>query len=166
MASRKTADKELIKKSIFFILKFLCVFLLFSWLFNLEPITNLFINFFVLVMRGLLFIIGQGTVNIVNNQLVVNSISMIVAKECTGTAMYSLFIAFAVAYGVSRKTCKYAGFGLLMLIVLNILRLFTILISTFFGIKIFNFVHDFLWPSTFFVFTLLAVLFYIRKSSK
>ena len=166
MASRNTADKELVKKSIFFILKFLFVFLLLSWFFNLKPITDLFINFFVLVIRAFLFIIGKGTVNIVNNALVVNSISMVVAKECTGTAMYSLFIAFVAAYGISRKTCKYGVFGLLMLIGLNILRLFTILISTFFGIKLFNFVHDFLWPSTFFVFTLIAVLFYIKKSSK
>lgn len=166
MASRNTADKELVKKSIFFILKFLGVFLLLSWFFNLRPITDFFINFFVLAIRCFLFIIGKGTVSIVNNELVVNSISMIVAKECTGTAMYSLFIAFVVAYGISRKTCKYGVFGLFMLIGLNILRLFTILISTFFGAKIFNFVHDFLWPSTFFVFTLIAVLFYIRKSSK
>ncbi len=166
MASRNMADKKLIKKSIFFILKFLGVFLLLSWFFNLKPITDFFINFFVLVIRCFLFMIGVGTVNIVNNELVVNSISMIVAKECTGVAMYSLFIAFIVAYGISRKTCKYGVFGLFMLIGLNILRVLTLLISTFFGIKIFYFTHDFLWPSTFFVFTLIAVLFYIKKSSK
>ncbi len=166
MASRNMVDKELVKKSIFFILKFLGVFLLLSWFFNLIPITNFFINFFVLVIRCFLFIIGKGTVNIVNNEIVFNSISMIVAKECTGVAMYSLFIAFVVAYGISRKTYKYSVFGLFMLIGLNTLRLFTILISTFWGIKIFNFVHDFLWPSTFFVFTLITVLFYIKKSSK
>ena len=166
MASRNTADKELAKKSIFFILKFLGVFLLLSWFFNLRPITDFFINFFVWIIRYFLFIIGKGTVSIVNNELVVNSISMIIAKECTGTAMYSLFIAFVVAYGISRKTCKYGVLGLFMLIGLNILRLFTILISTFFGIKIFYFVHDLLWPSTFFIFTLIAVLYYIKKSSK
>ena len=166
MASRTTADKELAKKSILFILKFLGVFLLLSWFFNLKPITDFFINFFVLVIRCILFIIGKGTVNIVDNELVVNSISMIVAKECTGTAMYSLFIAFVAAYGFSRKTWKYGLLGLFMLIGLNILRLFTILISTFFGITLFNFVHDFLWPSTFFIFTLIAVLFYIKQSSK
>lgn len=159
------ADKELAKKSIFFILKFLGVFLLLSWFFNLELVTNLFINSFVLVIRCFLFIIGNGTANIVNNKIVVNSISMIVVKECTGVAMYSLFIAFVVAYGISRKTYKYGVLGLFMLIGLNILRLFTILISTFFGIKVFNFTHDFLWPSTFFVFTLIAVLFYIKKTS-
>jgi len=159
------ADKEFVKKSIFFILKFFSVFLLLSWFFNLRPITDFFINFFVLVTRCFLLITGKGTANIVNNELVINPISIIVAKECTGVAMYSLFIAFVVAYGISRKTYKYSIFGLFMLIGLNILRLFTILISTFFGIKIFNFVHDFLWPSTFFVFTLIAILFYIKKTS-
>ncbi|MFH0978039.1 MAG: exosortase/archaeosortase family protein [Candidatus Woesearchaeota archaeon] len=166
MASRDTADKELAKKSIFFILKFLGVFLLLSWFFNLGPISDFFINFFVFVIRCFLFIIGKGTVTIVNNELVVNSISMIVVKECTGVAMYSLFVAFMVSYGISRKTLKYGVFGLFMLIGLNILRLFTILVSTFFGTKVFYLVHDFLWPSTFFVFTLIAVLFYIKKSSK
>ncbi len=165
MASRNTKDKELGKKSLFFILKFLAVFLLLSWFFNLRPISDLLIHFFVLVMQCLLFILGEGSVNIVNNELAVNSIPLIVAKECTGAAMYSLFIAFALAYGISRKTCKYAVYGLCILIGLNILRLFTLLISTFLGVSIFNFTHDFLWPSTFFVFTLLAVLFYIRKSS-
>ncbi|MDO8467497.1 MAG: hypothetical protein Q7S56_00940, partial [Nanoarchaeota archaeon] len=121
------ADKELVKKSIFFILKFLGVFLLLSWFFNLRSITDFFINFFVLVIRGFLFIIGKGTVNIVDNILVVNSIPMIVAKECTGVAMYSLFIAFVVSYGISRKTWKYGVFGFLMLISLNILRLFAII---------------------------------------
>ncbi|MFA4952977.1 MAG: hypothetical protein WC584_02035 [Candidatus Pacearchaeota archaeon] len=159
-------DKELVKRSIFFILKFLVIFLLLSWFFNLKPITDFFINFFVLVIRGFLFVIGKGTASIVNNVIVVNSISMIIVKECTGVAMYSLFIAFVVAYGISKKTFKYGVFGLFILMGLNILRLFTIIISAFFGIKTFYFVHDFLWPSTFFVFTLLAVLFYIRKSSK
>jgi len=158
------ADKELVKKSIFFILKFLGVFLLLSFFFNLIPITNFFINFFVFVIRCFLFIIGKGTVNIVNNALIINSISIIIAQECTGVSMYSLFIAFVVAYGISKKTYKYSVFGLFILIGLNILRLFTIIISAFFSIKILNFVHDFLWPSTFFIFTLIAILFYIKKS--
>lgn len=166
MASRNMVDKQLVKKSIFFILKFLGVFLLLNWFFNLGPITNFFINFFVLVIKCFLFIIGKGAVSIVNNEIVVNSISMIVAKECTGVAMYALFISFVVAYSISRKTYKYGVFGLLMLMGLNILRLFTIIISTFFGIKTFNFTHNFLWPSTFFIFTLIAILFYIKKSSK
>jgi exosortase/archaeosortase family protein len=166
MASRNMADKELVKRSIFFILKFLVVFLLLSWFFNLAPISDFFINFFVLVIRFFLFIIVKGTVGIVDNELVVNSISMIIAKECTGVAMYSLFIAFVVSYGISGKTWKYGVLGLFMLVGLNILRLFTIIISTFFGMRTFYFVHDFLWPSTFFVFTLIAVLFYIRKGSK
>jgi len=166
MVSRNITNKEFLKNSIFFILKFLGVFLFLSWLFNLELITNFFINFFVLVMRLFLFIIGDGTVNVLNNEIVVNSVSMIVTKECTGMAMYSLFIAFVVAYGTSRKTYKYGIFGLFMLMELNIHRLFTIIISTFFGVKFFNFTHDFLWPSTFFVFTLITILFYINKSSK
>jgi exosortase/archaeosortase family protein len=91
---------------------------------------------------------------------------MIVAKECTGIAMYSIFFAFAVAYGISKKNWKYCLFGLLMLVVLNILRLFTLIASTFFGVKTFYFIHDFLWPSTFFLFILIAILFYIRRSSK
>jgi exosortase/archaeosortase family protein len=165
MASKNMVDKVFIKKSIFFILKFLGVFLLLNWFFNIKLITDFFISFFVLVIKCFLFIIGKGTVNIVNNELVVNSISMVVVKECTGIAMYSLFIAFVVAYSISRKTYKYSIFGLFMLMGLNILRLFTIIISTFFGIKVFNFTHDFLWPSTFFIFTLIAVLFYIKKSS-
>jgi exosortase/archaeosortase family protein len=118
------------------------------------------------MIKGFIFIIGKGTLSIVNNEIIFNSISMIVAKECTGVAMYSLFIAFVIAYGISRKNYKYGIFGLLMLIGLNVLRLFTIVISTFLGIKVFNFIHDFLWPSTFFVFTLIAVLFYIKRSSK
>jgi exosortase/archaeosortase family protein len=166
MVSRNIVDKEIIKKSIFFILKFLGLFLLLNWFFNLKPITDFFINFFVLTIKGFISIIGKGAVSIVNNEIVFNSISMIIAKECTGVAMYSLFIAFVVAYGISRKTWKYGVFGLLILIGLNVLRMFTIVISTFFGIKIFNFFHDFLWPSTFFVFTLIVVLFYIKRSSK
>jgi exosortase/archaeosortase family protein len=166
MDSKNIVDKEIIKKSIFFILKFLCVFLLLNWFFNLKLITDFFINFFVLMIKGFIFIIGKGTLSIVNNEIIFNSISMIVAKECTGVAMYSLFIAFVIAYGISRKNYKYGIFGLLMLIGLNVLRLFTIVISTFLGIKVFNFIHDFLWPSTFFVFTLIAVLFYIKRSSK
>ena len=164
MASRNMADKKLVKKSIFFILKFFGVFLLLSWFFNLGPINNFFINFFVFIMRYLLFIIGKGTVSVVNNSLIINSISIIIAQECTGVSMYSLFIAFVVAYGISKKTYKYAIFGLFMLIGLNILRLFTIIISAFFSMKILNFIHDFLWPSTFFIFTLIAILFYIKKS--
>jgi len=164
MASRNMADKKLVKKSIFFILKFFGVFLLLSWFFNLGPINNFFINFFVFIMRYLLFIIGKGTVSVVNNSLIINSISIIIAQECTGVSMYSLFIAFVVAYGISKKTYKYAIFGLFMLIGLNILRLFTIIISAFFDMKILNFIHDFLWPSTFFIFTLIAILFYIKKS--
>jgi len=166
MASRNLANNELIKKSIFFILKFLGVFILLNWFFNLELMTNFFIKFFVLVIKLFLLIIGKGTVSILNGEIVVNSVSMIIVKECTGIAMYALFIAFVVAYGISRKTLKYGVFGLFILIGLNILRLFTIVISTFFGIKIFNFVHDFLWPSTFFVFTLILILFYIKRSSK
>lgn len=38
-------------------------------------------------------------------------------------------------------------------------------IDKFFGDGSFD-VHDFLWPSTFFVFTSIAVLFYIKKSAK
>ena len=166
MVSLNMADKELLKKSIFFILKFLGVFLLLSWFFNIKFISDLFINFFVIVIKCFLFIIGKGTVNIVNNEIFFNSFSLIVAKECTGVAMYSLYIAFIVAYGISRKTYKYGIFGLLMLIGLNILRLLTIVISTLFGIGVLNFVHDFLWPSTFFIFTLIAILYYIKKSSK
>ena len=166
MDSKNIVDKEIIKKSIFFILKFLVVFILLNWFFNLKLITDFFINFFVLTIKGFLLIIGKGTASIVNGEIVVNSISMIIIKECTGIAMYSLFIAFAIAYGISRKTWKYGVYGLLMLIGLNILRLFTIIISTFFGVKIFNLVHDFLWPSTFFVFTLIVILFYIKRSSK
>lgn len=166
MALRNTANKELIKKSIFFIFKFLVVFILLNWFFNFKLITDFFINFFVLVIKCFILIVGKGTVSIVNNEIVFNSISMIIIKECTGIAMYSLFIAFVLAYGTSRKTLKYGVYGLLMLISLNILRLFTIIISTFFGIKIFNLVHDFLWPSTFFVFTLIVILFYIKRSSK
>jgi len=160
------ADEQLATKAIFFILKFLGVFLLLNWFFNLKPITDFFINFFVLIIKYFLFIIGQETARIVNNEIVVNSISIIIAKECTGVAMYSLFIAFVIAYGISKKDYIYGIFGLLILIGLNILRLFSIIISAFFNIKIFYFIHDFLWPSTFFVFTLIAILFYIKKTSK
>ena len=166
MASKNKADKGLAKKYIFFVLKFLAVFLLLSWLFDLNPVSDLLISFFVLVMRVILFALGQGTVNIVNNELVVNSVSMIVAKECTGASMYALFIAFAAAYGISKKSWRYAIFGTLMLIGLNALRLATIIIAARFGIKVFNMVHDFLWPSTFFIFTLMTVLYYIRGGSK
>lgn len=160
------ADKRLVKRSIFFFLKFLGIFILLSWFVNLAPVTDFFINFFVFVIKCFLFIIGKGTIVIVNNEITVNSIKVIVSSECTGVAMYSLFIAFVIAYGVSRKTYRYALFGLLMLIGFNILRIFIILISAFFGVNTLNFVHDFLWPSAFFVFTLIAVLFYIRQSSK
>jgi exosortase/archaeosortase family protein len=166
MDSKNIVDKESIKKSIFFILKFLGVFILLNWFFNLKLITDFFINFFILMIKCFLFIIGKGTASIVNNEIVVNSVSMIIIKECTGIAMYSLFIAFVAAYGISRKTWKYGVFGLIILIGLNMLRLFTIIISTFFGIKMLNLVHDFLWPSTFFVFTLIVILFYIKRSSK
>jgi exosortase/archaeosortase family protein len=118
------------------------------------------------MIKGFLLIIGKGTVSILNGEIVVNSISMVIVKECTGIAMYSLFIAFVIAYDISRKTWKYGIYGLFMLIVLNILRLFTIIISTFFGVNVFNLVHDFLWPSTFFIFTLIMILFYIKRSSK
>ena len=166
MASKNTETKELVKNYLFFILKFLVVFLFLSWFFNLKFINDLFINFFVLVIKGFLFIIGKGTTSIVDNQLFVNGIPMIVLKECTGTAMYSLFLAFAFAYKFSKKNLKYVGLGLLMLIGLNILRLFTIIVSTYFGKSVFNFVHDFLWPSTFFIFTLIVVLYYIKRCSK
>jgi len=166
MVLRDMANKDSIKKSIFFILKFLCVFLLLSWFFNLEIVSEFFINFFVWIMKSFIFIIGKGTTSIVENNIVFNSVSMLMTKECTGAVMYALFIAFVLAYGISKKTWKYGVYGLLILISLNILRLFTLLVSTFFGEKVFYFIHDFLWPSTFFVFTLIAILFYIKGSSK
>jgi len=160
------ANREYLKKSIFFLLKFLGTFLLLSWFLNLKPIAEFFINFFVWIVKGFLFLIGKGTVSILNNELVVNSSSLIVAKECTGVAMYALFIAFVVAYGISEKNYKYGIYGLIILVGLNILRIFTIILSAFFSTNALNFVHDFLWPSTFFIFTLIAILFYIRKTLK
>lgn len=154
------------KEYIFFVLKFLGAFFLFSWLFGLSMVNNALIWLFLQISRGFIFLIGQGIVAVVDNTFMVNSISMIVEKECTGAAMYALFIAFAFAYGITKKSWKHLVFGLLMLIGLNTLRLFTIILSTFFGPQAFAIIHDFLWPSTFFIFTLMVVLYYIKRRQK
>ena len=167
MVSRNTADKELVKKPLFFLLEFLFLFIILSWFFNLTFVNNLFIELFLLIIKGFISLFGSGTCYIVGNQIIVNGSPLVMIKECTGTPMYTLFAAFALAYQCPKnKKLKTLGFGLLMLFTLNIIRMFTIIIAAYLNRPILNFLHDFLWPSTFFIFTLIAAVYYIKRCSK
>ena len=166
MASKKIAGKKTAKKYFFFVLKFLPAFLFLSWFFNIKIINDLLIGFFVFLMRIFLFMIGKGTVSIIDNTLVLNSVQMIMASECTGSSMYAMFIAFAFAYNISKKTLKHLLFGVLMLAGLNIIRIYTLLAAALLGSQFFRFFHDFLWPSSFFIFVLLVISYYIKESSR
>ena len=155
------------KKHLLFVLKFLFLFLIFSWFLGLSFVNDIFIRLFMLITKGFVYLLGSGTCDIVGNQIIVNGNPLVMIKECTGSAMYALFAAFALAYRCPKKRkWKGLGFGLLMLFSLNVLRMFTIIIAAYLNRSILNFLHDFLWPSTFFIFTLIAAVYYIKRCSK
>lgn len=155
------------KSQIIFILKFSALFIILNWILGLSYVNNFFISLFMLIIKGFLVFLGGGTSSIVGNQITVNGNPLILIKECTGTPMYALFTAFALSYKC-RKSKRFKGIvlGLLMLFSLNVLRIFTIIIAANISYSALDFIHDFLWPSTFFIFTLAAAYYYIKRCSK
>ena len=90
------------KKQLFFILKFSILFLILILFFNIGFINNLFLEISMLIIKGFLILTG-GTYTITGNQVVVNSQPLALIKECTGTPMYALYAAFALAFKVEKK---------------------------------------------------------------
>ena len=152
------------KKNIFFILKFLSLFLTLSWITSITFVENIFIQLFMQISKLFLFLFNGA---IIGNQIIIKGIYLEMIKECTGITMYVLFSAFAIAYDCPiKKKLKGLGIGLGILFSLNILRLFTIMLSAYLSTTLFGFIHDFLWPSTFFIFTLIVGAYYIKRCSK
>jgi exosortase/archaeosortase family protein len=151
------------KKQLFFILKFSALFISINWFLGL--INNLFIILLMQIIKGILSFIG-GSSEIIGNQIIINGNPLVLIKECTGTPMYALFAAFALAYQCKNSKLKGIIYGLLMLFSLNVLRIFTLILAASYKYSILAFLHDFLWPSSFFIFTLLAAWHYIKGCSK
>ena len=96
---------------------------------------------------------------------IVNNSTLLIDKQCTGIAMYALFFAFVFASSCKQKLKGFCiGFSLLF--GLNILRLLFLGFVAYFGISELKFVHDFLWPFSYFVFTLLASYSFQKRCKK
>lgn len=146
-----------------FVFNFFISFSLLTLIFNVAFIEQLAIDFFLIIAKLLLLSFSPDTWSILSHQITINGNHLIMIKECTGLPMYALFSAFAVSYDNNfKKNYKYIFIGLLLLTFLNITRMFTIMISAFINRSLMNFIHDFLWPATFFIFVLVVIQFYIE----
>jgi len=156
-----------LRKNFFLFIKFFLLFLVSHTILGSEICVKIFRNFFSILLK-LLFIFFKGvTWGADATTLFVNGLPLSITGECTGIPMYCLFLAFAFTYPARPKNkMREIGVGLLILISLNLVRLITIVIAAHFGPLALDITHDFLWPSTFFIFTLLSCVYYMRKSSK
>jgi exosortase/archaeosortase family protein len=155
------------KKYFIFIIKFLIIFIVLNLILSLGFIVNSLTDLFIFLIKPITLFFKEGVIEIIGNAIVVNNSVLIVDKQCTGIAMYSLFAAFAIAYKAETKTkLKGLAIGVGMLILLNLIRLIIIVIAAYFSKTALNFVHDLLWPATFFIFTLIVGYYYIKRCSK
>jgi exosortase/archaeosortase family protein len=150
-----------------FVIKFVFFFTIFTLISNISIIEKISINFFLIFAKLFLLFFDPTSWTVIGNELVVNGSNLIMVKECTGLPMFVLFLAFALSYSKNvKKEYKNILLGVLFLVCLNVIRMFTIMIAAFIDIKVLNFVHDFLWPSTYFIFTLITVYFFIKRCDK
>jgi exosortase/archaeosortase family protein len=153
------------KKTLFFLFKFISIFLILSLLFKIQFIDNLFINLFLIVSKGFVTIFFPSSAQIINTLIIIDKVNLEMTTECTGTPMYALFAAFGLAYHCKDKKSRirHVALGLLMLFSLNVVRILALIVAASISHSALDFLHDFLWPSTFFVFTLVAALYLIKR---
>jgi exosortase/archaeosortase family protein len=156
-----------LRKNLFLIIKFFFIFLIFNTLLGSKICVNILRHFFSILLK-LIFIFFKGvTWGADGTTLFVKGLPLSITGECTGIPIYCLFLAFAFTYPARPKNkMMKIGVGLLILVSLNLVRLITIVIAAHFGPLALDLTHDFLWPSTFFIFTLLSCVYYMRKISK
>jgi len=140
------------------------LFIIITFLLSLPMIENFLINFFITLSKVFLSFFHEASWEIINNKVYINSIPFIIVKECTGISMYALITSFALAYNPSKKNLKYLAIAVLLLVALNTLRIITLFTAGFYFQEYITTLHNLLWPSTFFFFTLLTGYYYIKIS--
>src|SRR3989338_731685 len=91
------------------------------------------------------------------NTLLIDGSALTLDTACIGIAIFAMFTSFVIAFGFNFASFL-AGIGLIFL--LNMLRIFTLGLAAMTGV--FDIVHNFLWPSTFFLFAGLAAYLHVR----
>lgn len=140
-----------------FLLKFFLLFLAFTFLFRVSFFEGLLVKSLGLTLAALTGLELSG------KSIIVNGIELKLAAECTGSAMYSIFLAFALAWGGERRR-ELIGVltGIILLFMLNLLRVLTLITSARISAAALDFTHDLLWPASFFVFVLLTAYLHTR----
>ncbi|MBN1156583.1 hypothetical protein JXA85_03145 [Candidatus Woesearchaeota archaeon] len=153
------SDRNKGKDSLSFVLKFSLLFIVLTLISRISFISNATVWLFIQISR--LLLVFCTSCILAGNQIIINNNPLLVVKECTGITMYVLFFSFAMSY---RPRTRQILEGLALLFGLNLLRLITIFIAAGISMALLNFIHDFLWPASFFIFTLIAAALYIRRT--
>lgn len=103
---------------------------------------------------------------VLSNQIAVNGNFLLMAKECTGTQIYNMFLAFAFSYNFKKENIKYIMIGLSGLLFLNYIRIMSLVGIAAVNFDFFKILHNFLWPTSFFIFTLIGVIYYKHEADK
>ncbi len=122
-----------------------------------------FVDFFMFFIGPTAKLIGA---TIISNQISVKGNFLLVAKECTGMQIYSMFLAFALSYKFSRKNINIIFISLVGLFFLNYIRIISLIGIAGINFGLFKILHGFLWPASFFIFTLIGVIYYKNEADK
>ena len=146
-------------------MKFLVKFLLFFSIFTVMSyfLENILIALFLFLISPFARFMGA---SILSNQISIGGNFLLLAKECTGSMIYNTYLAFAFSYKFSKERIKYLLIGLVLLMFLNFIRIISLIGVAALSFPGFRLVHNFLWPASFFIFTLLGVTYYKNEADK
>lgn len=103
---------------------------------------------------------------VLSNQISVNGNFLLMAKECTGMQIYSIFLAFAFSYRFRKENLKYIVLGMMILVLLNYLRIISLIGVASLDYGMFTLLHGFLWPASFFLFAIIGIIYYKNEADK
>ncbi len=101
-------------------------------------------------------------VSLLNSSLLLNGFQIHIIPACiAGSAYYLLFALNLSIPGISiKQRAKMLCFSFVSLLVLNLIRIFALILVLFYGASLFDATHKFLW---YFVSTLLVVLIWFAE---